>query len=389
MPAQVVPPGRSRRAGSVLAIAFFVAACGGASTAEPSPAPSPTPLPTPTPFDVAAAFLTIVGDPDFSARMEIEGTMEMGVTATLSGTITGSGEDSRTIMSVEFGTTVTETESIQVDGRSFSRTSPGPWLEDPSSAEGGSEDDDDLIAWLGRLAEIEDLGIETKDGRQLHHLSAGDEPVPPEALGLDASTFKDPAVTIDFYAEDDGTPAVFVVDGSWVQAIGGQDFNITFAMDMVVSNVGAPIRIEPPNDVWSWYESPLGYRVAHPANLSVENLDGYDAFVADGVDWIYVMTNPDAAGLNEEGFLEAILDAVKDSWGAPVETPVAAVLGGEPGHLATFQFAYDDGSEGIAYDVLAMHDNVGWDLTLYSAPGAETEDLAVLQKFLATFAFVD
>jgi hypothetical protein len=78
---------------------------------------------------------------------------------------------------------------------------------------------------------------------------------------------------------------------------------------------------------------------------------------------------------------------VKASWGDPIETPVATRLGGEPGYLATFQYAYDDGSEEIAFDVLVVHDNVGWDVTLFSIPGEETRDFALFQQFLATFAY--
>jgi hypothetical protein len=389
MPALVALQGRSLLIGAVVAVVLALAACGGGSpTPEPTPPPTPTAAPTPTPFDVADAFLAIIGDPDFSARMEIDGTMNMGVSATLSGTITGSGDDSRTSMKIELGTTVIETESIKTGGRSYSRTSPGPWLEDVTF-EPDSDDAEDLMAWLRRLSEIEDLGVEAKRGQQLHHLSAGDEAVPPAALGLDSSTYRDPLVTIDFFAEDDGTPAIFAVDGSWVQSIAGQDFTVEFVMDLVLSNVGSAITIDPPTSVWTTYESPLGYKVAHPETFFVENREGYDAFVQDGADWIYVETWPDAAGLNEDGFLESILDLVKGSWGAPVETPVAATLGGEPGHLATFRFAYDDGSEGIAFDVLAMHDNLGWDVTLFSIPGSETADFALFQQFLATFAYVE
>lgn len=386
MPALVVPLGRFRVAAAVLAVATAVAACGGGTpTPGPTPLPTPTQAPTPTPFDVAGAFLAIVGDPGFSARMELDGTINMGVSVTMTGTITSSGDDSRSIMKIGFGTTVSETESIKTGGRSYSRTSPGPWLAVPIAET--DPDDEDLVAWLRRLSEIRDLGVETKGGRQLHHLSAGDDTVPPEALGLDASTFKDPVITIDFYAEDDGTPAIFAVDGSWVQLVRGQDLNVEFTMDLVLSNVGSPITIDPPTSVWTWYESPLGYKAAHPATFSVENREGFDVFVQDGSEWIYVEVWPDAAGLNEEGFLEAYLEIVKDTWGAPVEAPVARTLGGEPGYLATFPFAYDDGSEGIAIDVLAMHANLGWDVTLFSSPGTKTEDFELFEQFLATFAY--
>lgn len=384
MPAVMSSPTRSRTGTAVLAIALLVTGCGGSASAAPTS--TPTEAPTPTPFDVAEAFLAIVAADDFSARMEIDGTVELGVTARISGTITGSGDDSRTLMKTTIGTTVSEVESITSGGKTYARTSPGPWLE---AEPGSTGNDESFTEWLSALDEIEDLGVETKDGRKLHHLSVGDEPVPPEVLGLDPSTFTDTEVTIDFYAEDDGTPAVFTVDGTWVQAIEGRDINVEFIMDMVISNVGSAITIDPPMNVWSRYESPLGYTMANPESFGVENRDGYDAFVQDGADWIYVATWPEAAGLNADGFLTEILALVQADWGDPVETPVATTLAGEPGYLATFRYAFDDGSEGIAYDVLAMHGNVGWDLTLYTLPGLERRDFALFEQFLATFGYVD
>ncbi len=384
MPASTRSNARSSVATAVLALALAIAACGGSASPAPSPTPTPTQQPTPTPFDVGAAFLAIVNDPDFSARMELDGTIDMGVTATLTGTITGSGDDSHSTFTVTFGNVSIETEEISSGGKSYERKAPGPWLEAPAKA---GADDESLNDWLRTLSTIQDLGVETKKGKQLHHLSAGDEPVPPGALGLDASTFKNPLVTIDFYAEDDGTPAIFTVDGSWVQLVNGQEINVEFAMDLTLSNVGSAITIDPPMAVWTTYESPLGYSMAHPDTFKVVNRDGYDAYVQDGVDWIYVATWPDAAGLNPEGYRDAILANVKTAWGDPIAPPVATPLGGEPGYLATFQYTYDDGSEGIAYDALAMHKNLGWDVTLFSIPGEEVADFELFKQFLATFAY--
>ncbi|HEX5590178.1 MAG TPA: hypothetical protein VFX65_07815 [Candidatus Limnocylindrales bacterium] len=377
---------RIRALPAALAAALLVAACGGAASVAPSATPTPTTAPTATPFDVGAAFLAIISDEDFSARMDVDGTMEMGVTATITGTITGSGDDSRTLMTIAVGPTTIETESISTGGRSYSRSGDGPWLEDEPET---GDDEDNLGAWLRGLEEIEDLGEVTKNGRTLHHLSAGDEPLPPGALGIDASTYKDPVVTMEFYAEADGTPAVFAVEGSWVQSIGGQDISVEFVMDLTLSNVGSPITIDAPQNVWQRYTSPLGYTMAHPEDFTVENREDYDAYLLGSDEWIYVTIWPEATGLNADGFLAEMLTLVQESWGDPVEAPTPMALAGEPGYLATFNFTYDDGSEGIAYDLLAMHDNVGWDITLYTLPGSEREDYALFEQFLSTFKYVD
>lgn len=392
----IASAGRSRLVTALVAIALVASACSG--SASPSPTMAPTARPTPTPLDVGRAFLAIVGQPDFSAEMAIDGTMEMGVMATLSGTITTTGDDIWTVLRIEVAGTSTEIETITADSRSYSRTAPGPWLEDPDSSPTDPSpptdaspptEDESLAAWLRTLLTIEDLGVVTKGGQKLHHLSGGDEPLPPAALGLDPATFTDAVVTMDFYAEDDGTPAIFTVKGTWLQLIGGQDINVDFVMDMTLSKIGSKITIEAPEDVWTSYESPLGYSMAHPMAFSVENRDGYDAYVGDGVDYVYVQSWPEAAGLNAEGFRDAIVDLVKDEWGDPIEAPGPAVLGGEAGYIATFRYTYEDGSEEIAFDAMAMHANIGWDVTLFSLPGQEDRDFDLLQQFLATFTYAE
>jgi hypothetical protein len=387
MPAPTILAAPRRLALAALVVAFGGAACGGSTpTTAPTASPTVAPTPTATPFDVSAAFLEIISDPDFSAKMDVDGTMEMGVTATLTGTITGSGDDSRTILTIDVAGTRVETESIATGGKAYSRTAPGPWLE--VDVPSGASDEQSLTGWLQTLDTIEDLGVVTKNGEQLHHLSAGDEPVPPGALGLDARTFTDPEVTIDFYAEDDGTPAVFSVDGSWTQLINGLDFDVSFVMDLTLSNVGSPITIKAPSDVWTTYTSPLGYTMSHPKEFTVENRDEYDAYLLDDVEWVDVAIWPDAAGLNAEGFRDAIHEFVADIWGPPVDV-APAVLGGESGFISTFEYVNEDGSEGVSFDVMAMHANQGWDVTFYSLPSEQAADFALLQQLLATFRYSD
>jgi hypothetical protein len=387
MPAPTVPAAPLRLTVVALVVALAAIACGGSTpSAAPSASPTVAPTPTATPFDVSAAFLEIISDPDFSAKMDVDGTMEMGVTATLSGTITGAGSDSRSILTIDVAGNRIETESIAVDGKAYSRTAPGPWLE--VDVPSGGSDKTSLTAWLRTLDSIEDLGVVTKNGQKLHHLSAGDEPVPPGALGLDSRTFTDPEVTIDFYAEDDGTPAVFSVDGTWTQLINGVDFDVSFVMDMTLSNVGSPITISAPNDVWTTYTSPLGYTMSHPAEFVVENRDEYDAYLLDDVEWIDVAIWPEAAGLNAEGFRDSIHELVAEIWGAPVDTS-PALLGGESGYISTFEYTNDDGSEGVSFDVMAMHANQGWDVTFFSLPSEQAADFALLQQLLATFSYAE
>ncbi|MEO7663647.1 MAG: hypothetical protein ABIV26_00860 [Candidatus Limnocylindrales bacterium] len=381
-------PGRAlyglRRGLVLTAAVLFVAACGAASTPAPTATPTIAPTPSPTPLDVGRAFLDIVSAPNFTAKITLDGTIEMGVTATMTGTMTGSGEDSQSQVQIAVAGTKVETETVKVGGKEYGRTSPGPWLISPPKPNGEA---DSLNEWLRSLATIEDIGVETKNGRKLHHLSVGDEQLAPAILGFDSPAYKNTVVTIDFFAEDDGTPAVFAVDGTWVQVINGQDVTVKFVLDMTLANVGSPVTITAPTDVWTKESSPLGYVMAHPAGFAVDHRDGYDAYVKQGVDWLYISPYTEGKGLSPEGFRDAIVELVAPDWGAPLETPSATTLGGVSAYFATYNYTYDDGTKETAFDVTATHGDLGWEISLFSVPGAETQDLATFQKYLATFAF--
>ncbi|HEX4897637.1 MAG TPA: hypothetical protein VFV53_04690 [Candidatus Limnocylindrales bacterium] len=403
MTASISGTDRSRLATVLLATALLVAACGGSGSSIELATPTLRPTPTPTPLDVGQAFLDRVSEPGFTAKITLSGTMEMGVSATVTGTISGSGEDSRTLIELDFGDTSIETETITVDGTTYSRTEPGPWLEATTSSAGlppappsasgvPAADDVTLTAWLRRLQTIRDLGVETRNGERLHHLSVGREPVPPAVIGFDSPMFIDPSLTIDFYARDDGTPAVFAVEGSWRQIVGAEEVTVDLAMDMTLSMIGIPIAIKAPRDVWVTYESPLGYSMSHPEDVTVESRDGYDVYLQDkfdGYELIYVDSWPEAAGLSTGGFRDALLEYVGDSWGDPTMTPVAYSLAGEPAYFARFKYAYDDGSPATVIDVMAMHEDIGWEITLNTDPSWETIDTNLLKRFLATFAFAE
>lgn len=373
-----------RRGGITLTVllALGLVACGGGTTTAPAPSPTPTPTPTPAPFDVGAAFLDIVTNDVFSGRIDMTGTMELGVTAEISGSIDTAGEDTKMVFTTTVAGTSQTSETVTVDGVTYTRTNAGPWLvkEDEGSASSGNG----FSAWLRSLKKVEDLGVVTKDGDQLHHLKP-DKPLPDDAfLG---SAMNDAEFTIDLYAKDDGTPAVFTIDGSWSQEINGQPFKVEMTMDMAFSKLGASIAVLKPSDVWTRSESALGYSMAHPADFSVETRDGYDAFVKGREDWFYVTTWPDASGLSADGFRDAVIANYAPDFGQPVITPTASTLAGEPAWAVAWQFTNDSGEVNRLHGVLAMHANVGWEVSLLTLPEVETDDLTLFNTSLTTFQF--
>src|SRR4029077_18497270 len=110
------------------------------------------------------------------------------------------------------------TSTISVGATTWSQQEDGPWLEDPKPAKPTK----DFSDYLASLQSVVDLGIETIDGQQLHHLQpSGGNAVPGEYMGfVSGSGAKDPVFTVDFYATNDGTPAHVVFDGTFTYVSG-------------------------------------------------------------------------------------------------------------------------------------------------------------------------
>ena len=222
------------RAGSTVAVLLLVAACGSAapSTSPPpsattapaasatpaaTPAASATPSPTPVAADVSEPFLAIISDPAYAADADVSGTMAIGgVEGTVSGGVSFSGPDSASSLTISIAGQEQTNESIDLGDDAWERESPGPWLAvKPSTSP--------MAAYLDGLTSVVDLGVVDLDGTSLHHLQPADGGVlSPAALGFDVAGAKDVAITIDFYATDDGTPAVIAVGGAWTQASDGE-----------------------------------------------------------------------------------------------------------------------------------------------------------------------
>ena len=374
---------------SALAAATLLGACGG-STSTLAPTVAPTinvtpPPPSPTPFDVGAAFLAIVGDEDLSAKFEMDGTIEMGVTVGIEGSFEGDGDNMRQRSTVTFNGNATTTEAIKVGSERWSRTLPGPWLAMPASSGSSAS----LNDWLGSLSSLTDLGVETKAGQQLHHLRpAAGSKVPPEALGLDPDQFTDPDISIELYARDDGTPALFEMTGSWVQKVNQQDVNVELDVDMTVSDVGEPVTITRPTDVWTQYTSELGYSVAHPAGFTVVSDDEGDTFRKDDTDWFYVFAYPEGKGLTAKGFTEAIIDSYAEDPGPPRSDPKPVAVGGTSGYRADFELTNNEGGDILLIDVLTVFNDLGWEISLVTTPELEAEETKIFESFLASFKFL-
>lgn len=375
---------RRSLATALFVVAFVASACSGSPSPAPTAAPTPTPTPAPTPFDVSAAFLEIVTDPDFAARIDVDGDIQMGVTAVMSGTIEGAGRDSHQTTTVKFGSVTQTTESIRVGGKAWTRTLPGPWLVASASSGNGLSD------WLEGLETLEDAGVVTKNGMSLHHLIPdGGASVPPDVLGLDPAQFSDPEISIELYAKDDGTPALFVLGGSWVQTVNGQELTVNLDIDMTVSDVGETITVKAPDpdDVWKTYTSGLGYSVAHPSDFTVVRQADGDTYRRDGEDWFYVVPYAEGKGRTAEGFADLILAGYAEDPGPPRDEPVKTTAGGGVAYRMTFDLETNDGTAIVLVDLVTVHANLGWEISLVTIPSNEQEDTKLFETFMASFRF--
>jgi hypothetical protein len=379
-----VPRGRAIAA-FLASFAILLAACGGAGSSTPTPTPTPTPAPSPTPtFDVAAAFRSIITDPNFSGTMTLDGSISMGFNGTMTGEFSGDKSSSHALVTVDVAGTHQETETIATGGRYFSRTGAGPWIESPAP----SADKPSIDTWLKGLTGLTDLGVATKNGRQLHHLSvAGGEPLGPEVFGMDPAVIRNATAAIDFYAEDDGTPAIMSLVMDWTQALLGSDVNANITADFTFSDVGKALSIRPPVDVWTTHTSDLGYSMAYPSTWTVKTETAGDGYLdSDGVLWFEVVPYTAGKGLSAEGFRDAFIANYVQDLGQPRDTPTQTKLGGEPAWTVVFQWDSNQGPQ-VSVDVVAVHANLGWDVALYTIPSVETRDVALFAKALATFAF--
>ena len=380
--------------------ATLLSACGGgAASAVPSVAPATavaTPQATPsqaavatpslTPVDVGAVFTKALSNPSFSATADLTGSMTIGA---LSGEIGGdavfSGGDSSLTMTVDFDTINLETGQIQVGDQKWSRTSPGPWLEGPKAVAGSGGPT--VGSMLQSLVKVTDLGVVTKAGRSLHHLQVpGMKDVSSAFFGVDPATTKDATFSLDFYATDEGVPAIMTMSGEWTQTNGATEVPTTLAVDIAFDDVGTPQTVSPPDDVWVRYTSKsMGYSMAHPADWTVSHAKNEDTYSVDGQGYVYVATSA-YAGSTAKFASELKASYKKPFKGDPAsETPKQ--LGGVPAVRLVYEFTNDTAQDVTIADDVVSRDGTGWEVYLATAGGQE--DIDIFDTFVATFIFTE
>jgi hypothetical protein len=179
------------------------------------------------------SFEAMIASSDFQAQGTAAGSITVNTifgpnTGPATGTFKVKGGDSdASISSVILGSTITY-DSVVVGDTAYSRTNGGGWNQSPASGK-------TLQGFVGSGVVLVDVGVETKFGRLLHHLTVANMAgVNPSAFGLGAGPgMENLAIeSLSFWAADDGTPAGVSLQASFDQKFLGTPTHETVALDI-------------------------------------------------------------------------------------------------------------------------------------------------------------
>ena len=178
----------------------------------------------------------------------------MRATYAFTGTSQIDGQDNHQRVTIAIPGAPERTETLTLDGVKYENRG-GLWFQKPD-AEPGSGPGSDFSSIMKSVLDVADVGVVTKDGRSLHHLKPKkDTPIPISAIGM-ADPGGDGTVTFDFYASDDGTPVVMVDEREpGPRSTDHLGHRVRMTLDYTFSNVGGPVDIACPAQVWTTFTS--------------------------------------------------------------------------------------------------------------------------------------
>ena len=270
---------RELRAGAaIIILALVVAACGD-TPAPPAPSGSAAPEASATaesappassaspaavasavpPVDASLAAADKLADPQLETTVTVDATTKVGKTTThTTGTIDVAGRASHLVRTDATGKSKAKVETITANGTRYVKVK-GVWTN------AGPADETDLVAVLRSMTGVTDLGVESKDGAQLHHLQAPALGVIPRDLALVTKDVTDVSGTVDAWVEEDGSPVSMTITSTWKQPVGKKTVD---ASRTATLTFGEPLADEPivaPTETWKfWNSKRYQYRMAYP-----------------------------------------------------------------------------------------------------------------------------
>jgi hypothetical protein len=389
---------RRLRAGAPMLAALAVlsvAACGSTTPPPPSvaapspssnPAASPSPAPSPTAVDASQAFLSKIKG-HFTGKATISGELKVsGALFPVTGTADVRGADSHTTISVDIPGQATTQESQTISGLSFVKSGSGPWFAAPAKASS-----DSFSTSFQALNTIKDVGVETKNGQSLHHLTPSGGSLPAAALGLTSPTISNATGTMEFYAKEDGTLVVMSIAASWTQVAGSTSVPASMTVDFTFSCVACEVTISSPTPVFKQYTSRINhYTVAvpddwdfHPAKKAGK-FDYYESpsfLFADGGGG-----STRGFSLNElaKGFIAYSKTTASGYKSFKLESNTAATLGGLKARRITFH-ATAGSTKAYFIVVVAVKGAYWYELDLGDVRGHEATNGTLFDHILSTY----
>lgn len=378
----------------VVAISLL-AACGAEQASPPAAShqgPSAHPTITPTErIDVAAAFMEIINDPAFTASASLDGSMELGTTVvTLTGEMKVRGEDSYLRLLADApNTDPAEYEVIHIGPEVYERNDGGLWIHQPT----GAPNTGGLTAGFD-FAELRPAGTRHLGSDTYQVLvPVGGTPITPAALGFDDPTIEAFEGSVEFLADDVGSPVALTVTGSWRQVVAEDLADATFQMTFRFGRVGQWVKIETPRQAWErWDSDRLDYAVSYPSGWEVSPMaetDEYrefDLFLGPVDEEVDVNRFTDLPPDMTPGmWYQWEAEWIVDTYEVQPQHWDDITVAGLPARQFVVHFTDEGGGETLMIDVVVVGANELWTICWYSAAGSEEADRSLFESFLSTF----
>ena len=392
------------RAVVVLVVGALLAGCVGTASSPPGPAVSPSdtgPAASPasaigqTNSPIARALATRLGADPFISHVEYVETITLTSGETASGPGVNrlsadlSGDTGSFHVTSRAGDGQTGSLDAVVAGTTtYIRVGDDPWRTMPTASVSSS-----MADFAGRIRQgatadnLTDLGVESIDGHQLHHLRA----VTPPLLQLiegGTGTYD----RYDLWAEDDGTPIVIRT-----QITGATPAGATFqaSEELRLSKFGQPVAISipsiPPSDAPFAAWAGQRIRIAYPPTWAVRpQTDGAEVeFIAPETYPFLRVTNDGSLpkAMTLAALAKSDLLDIEENLGSKDARQSKTKLGGEDAVLTRFHNTGSTGTDYYTLKVISIHAGMWYEVVLYSKAGNEAESDGLMTRFLRSFAF--
>jgi hypothetical protein len=388
---------------TIAIVAFVVAACGStnpepapttaATSAPPSASASPSESASASPsasasaspsVDIGAIVVDKLSAFDFFGKGAISGEYDIAAARyQITGTFDIAGLDIHELVFVHSPGAVAD-EAISVSGTTYTRRGTGPWYAKTQSLETSGIND-----FLRSLKTMQDAGIESKNGQQLHRLVVPDgTTIPPSAVGVTDASVTTADGTIEVWAKDDGTLVVLRTKATWQQknAAGAMvDYGKT--VEFTFTDVGQSFTIDAPEQVWTTYASKIHHvSISYPTDWDLfrsTKTKTFDEF--DGPIYAFASIGRYASkGVNMNALVRYLV-ANKPSYVSKyhVDKVSSTKMGGVSARQLLVHATYK-GTKQYWVVVIALKGNYFYELDVIDKTGHEADTKALAALFLST-----